>query len=152
MLDADLAGLYQVPTKVFNQAVKRHRARFPEDFMFRLTLKEAGGMRSQFVTAYDQPLTGKRNSRFQPYAFTEHGVAMLSAVLNSPRAIRMNISIIRAFIRLREAAVTNAGFARRIEKLETSQEQHASVIIDLAEEIEELKGLPPEPPRRRIGF
>lgn len=127
MLDADLAGLYQVPTKVFNQAVKRHRARFPQDFLFQLTPEEAVGMRSHIVTASNPaaaPRLGSpkntRNARFLPYAFTEHGVAMLSAVLNSPRAVRMNITIIRAFIRLREAAVTNADFARRIEKILTN--------------------------------
>src|SRR6266436_846797 len=101
MLDADLADLYKVPTKVLNQAINRNRDRFPEDFMFQLTNEEAQILRSQSVTSS----WGGR--RYLPYAFTEHGVVMLSSVLNSARAVQMNILIVRAFIRLREYLATH---------------------------------------------
>lgn len=149
MLDADLAALYNVPTKALNQAVKRNLDRFPDDFMFRLTKEEIGLLnRSQFVTGSQK----HRNPRLLPYVFTEHGVAMLSSVLNSARAVQMNILIIHAFVAMRELLATNKDFAARIEKLETSQQQHASVISLLADEIDKLKEPPPVPPRRRIGF
>jgi tRNA isopentenyl-2-thiomethyl-A-37 hydroxylase MiaE len=146
MLDTDLAALYQVPTKVLNQAVKRNPSRFPADFMFRLSPREADLMRSQIVTA------SKRNIRYQPYAFSEHGVAMLSSVLNSERAVQMNSLIIRAFVKLRDLLATHKDLAARIEKIEATQGRHASVINLLAEEIERLKRLPVAPPKRRIGF
>src|SRR5437763_14813088 len=98
MLDADLAELYQVLTKNVNLAVRRNQERFPEDFMFQLTAEEAESLRFQIVTSN----TGRGGRRYLPYAFTEHGVAMLSSVLRSPRAVEMNILIIRAFIKLRE--------------------------------------------------
>jgi hypothetical protein len=103
-------------------------------------------MRSQVVTA------SKRNIRYQPYAFSEHGVAMLSSVLNSERAVQMNILIIRAFVKLRDLLATHKDLAARIEKIEATQGRHASVINLLAEEIERLKRLPAAPPKRRIGF
>jgi hypothetical protein len=147
MLDADLARLYKVPTKVFNQAVKRNLDRFPEDFMFQLTSSEAGSLRSQFVTSK----IGRGGSRYLPFVFTEHGVAMLSSVLKSKRAVQMNILIVRAFVKLREMFSTHKAWAARLEKLESNQKRHASVITILAEEIEDLKR-PPAPPTRRIGF
>lgn len=146
MLDTDLAALYKVPTKVLNQAVKRNLGRFPSDFMFRLSLQEVDLMRSQIVTA------SKRNIRYQPYAFTEHGVAMLSSVLNSDRAVQMNILIIRAFVKLRDLLATHKDLAARIEEIEATQGRHASVINILAQEIKQLKRLPAAPPKRRIGF
>ncbi len=145
MLDTDLAELYQVPTKAFNQAVKRNLPRFPEDFMFQLTAAESATMRSHFVTA------SRRNVRFRPYAFTEHGVAMLSAILNSRRAVQMNILIIRAFIKMRELLAANKDLAARVEKLETTQNEQGSIIGILAEEIDDLKRQP-EPPKRQYGF
>ena len=145
MLDSDLADLYRVPTKAFNQAVQRNLDRFPEDFMFQLTQEESEILRSQFVTSS----WGGR--RYLPLAFTEHGVAMLSSVLRSKRAVQMNILIVRAFIRMRDVLATHKALATRIEKLETAQQRHTSVINILAEEIEEMKRLP-EPPKRRIGF
>jgi ORF6N domain len=149
MLDADLAALYQVATKAFNQAVQRNKERFPADFMFRLTAEESSALRSQFVTLEK----GRgRYPKYAPYAFTEHGVAMLSAILRSKRAVQMNIVIIRAFIKLREVLASNKDLAQRMEKLETSQKRHASVISLLAEEIDKLKRLPPAPPKRPIGF
>jgi hypothetical protein len=114
MLDSDLAKLYEVSTKAFNQAVKRNRNRFPEDFMFRLASEELN--RSQFVTGSQK----HRDPRYPPYAFTEHGVAMLSSVLGSDRAIQMNILIIRAFLKLRELLATHKDLARKMEHLETT--------------------------------
>jgi hypothetical protein len=152
MLDADLAGLYGVQTKRLNEAVKRNMARFPETFMFRLTREEANLMRSQFAT------TSKRRLQYQPLAFTEHGVVMLSSVLNSPRAIQMSILVVQAFVRLREMIAANKDLAARIERLEAGQKQTASIIdvlvdeIDgIAREIKTMKTLPPQP-RRKIGF
>src|SRR5215467_5593410 len=122
MLDSDLADLYQVPTKVFNQAVKRNKARFPEDFLFRLTPEEAAALRSQIVTL-DK---GRgRYSKYAPFAFTEQGVAMLSAVLHSKRAVQMSIAIVRVFVRLRELLATHKELAHKMEELERSQKEQA---------------------------
>ena len=148
MLDADLAELYRVATKVLNQAVKRNYARFPDDFMFQLTPEEAESLRSQIVTLEK----GRgRHSKYAPLAFTEHGVAMLSAVLHSQRAAQMIILIVRAFVKMRELLASHKDLAARVEKLEAAQKKHGSIIGILAEEIDEMKRLP-EPPKRRIGF
>jgi phage regulator Rha-like protein len=155
MLDVDLADLYQVPTKRLNEAVKRNQDRFPEDFMFQLTKEEAESLRSQFVISNlrSQFATSSYGGRrYLPYAFTEHGVAMLSSVLNSARAVQMNILIIRAFIKLRDLLATHKDLAARMEKLEATQKKHGSVITILAEEIDHLKKPAPLPPKRRIGF
>jgi ORF6N domain len=149
MLDADLAALYQVSTRVLNQAVKRNLSRFPSDFMFQLNRKELEDWRSQIVTSNPR---AKMALRRPPHAFTEHGVAMLSSVLNSERAVQMNILIIRAFVKLRDLLATHKDLATRIEKIEATQGRHASVINILAEEIERLKRLPALPPKRSIGF
>jgi hypothetical protein len=148
MLDAGLAKLYQVSTKRLNEAVKRNGERFPRDFMFRLTEEEGASLRSQIATSN----IGRGGRRYQPYAFTEHGVAMLSSVLRSKRAVQMNILIVRAFVRMRELVASNKDLAARIEKLESNQGKHASVINILVEEIDNLKRLPPDPPRKLIGF
>jgi hypothetical protein len=124
MLDSDLADLYQVPTKALNQAVRRDGDRFPEDFMFRLTEAEANTLRSQFVTSNP----GRGGRRYLPHAFTEHGVAMLSSVLSSKRAVQMNIVIIRAFVKLREILAGNLELARRLDQVEDSLKRHGSVI------------------------
>ena len=146
MLDADLAELYQVTTKRLNEQVRRNLARFPEDFAFRLTADEAANLKSQFATS---SWGGRRTP---PYVFTEHGVAMLSSILNSDRAVQMSILIIRAFVKMRELLASHKNLAARVEKLEASQKRHASVINLLAEEIDDLKRPPAEPARRRIGF
>jgi hypothetical protein len=146
MLDADLAELYHVATRALNQQVRRNAGRFPSDFMFQLTPNEAANLRSQFVTS---SWGGRRTP---PYAFTEHGVAMLSSVLNSDRAVQMSILIIRAFVKMRELLASHKNLAARVEKLEASQKRHASVINILAEEIEDLKRPPAEPAKRPIGF
>jgi hypothetical protein len=146
MLDSDLAKLYEVSTKAFNQGVKRNLNRFPEDFMFRLTSEELN--RSQFVTGSQK----HRDPRYPPYAFTEHGVAMLSSVLGSDRAIQMNILIIRAFLKLRELLATHKDLARKMEHLEATQKQHTSIITSVVDEIRRLKQAPTSRPKRRIGF
>ena len=144
MLDADLAALYQVDVKALNQAVKRNRERFPSDFMFRLTGEEAESLRSQFVTS--KP--GRGGRRTAPYAFTEQGVAMLSSVLRSPRAVRVNIEIMRAFVRLRRMLESHADLAKKLDELEKKYDEQFKVVFQA---IRELMA-PPPPSRKRIGF
>ncbi len=152
MFDSDLANLYHVPTKVFNQAVKRNLDRFPDDFMFELTAEEAGALRSQSVTLEEDGEKGRgQHRKYAPYVFTEHGIAMLSSVLRSKRAVQMSIQIVRAFIRMREMLIEHKELAGRVDKLETAQKRNASVINMLADEIQEIKN-PPVPAKRRIGF
>ena len=149
MLDTDLADLYEVPTKVLNQAVRRNLDRFPEDFMFQLTEEVAAALRSQIVTLEK----GRgRHSKYPALAFTELGVSMLSSVLRSKRAVQMNILIMRAFVRLREMLATHKDLAKKMEQVETRLRQHGSAIAVLVDEIKKLKQPPPVPPRRRIGF
>ncbi len=154
ILDTDLAVLYQVATGTLNQAVRRNADRFPEDFMFQLSIEETEGLRSQIVISNP----GRGGRRYLPYAFTEHGVVMLSSVLKSPRAVRMNIFIARAFVRLRELVAGNKDLATRIETLERGHDRAALVIEILAEDIDrlasEVKLVKAGPPRskRRIGF
>jgi hypothetical protein len=149
MLDSDLADLYQVETFNLNKAVKRNLDRFPKDFMFRLTTTEAESLRFQIGISTPQ---GSGGRRYLPYVFTEHSVAMLSSVLNSQRAVQMNILIIRAFVKLREVLASHKDLAERMEKLEATQKQHSSVITVVVDEIKKLKAAPPQPPKRRIGF
>ena len=143
MLDSDLAELYGVATKVLIQAVKRNIARFPEDFMFQLSEQEVNNLRSQLVTSS----WGGR--RYPPYAFTEQGVAMLSSVLRSDRAIHVNIEIMRAFVQLRRLLASNAELARKLAALENKYDAQFKVVFDA---IRELMA-PPEPGKKRpIGF
>ncbi len=152
MLDSDLAGLYEVSTKRLNEAVKRNHSRFPARFMFQLTREEAAPLRSQIATA------SKRNIRYQPLAFTEHGVVMLSSILNSERAVQMSILVVEAFVRMRELIATNKDIAARVEKLERGHERTASVIEVLVEDIDRLgrkveRITAPSPyGKRRIGY
>ena len=144
MLDRDLAVLYGVETKALNQAVKRNSQRFPDDFMFQLSVEEARLLsRSQFVT-----LKKGQNIKYLPYVFTENGVAMLSSVLNSERAIQVNIQIIRTFTRLREILATHKDLARRLNDLEKKYDGQFKIIFDA------LRALmaPPIKPKRKIGF
>jgi hypothetical protein len=149
MLDRDLAALYQVPTKVFNQAVNRNIDRFPTDFMFQLNKGELENWRSQFVTSNPGDKMGLRRP---PYAFTELGVAMLSSVLKSKRAVQMNILIMRAFVRLREILATHKDLARAIEDLQRKQDEHGKYIASIIETINHFFAPEPVPPKRRIGF
>ena len=143
MLDADLARLYEVSTKRLNEQARRNSRRFPSDFMFQLTKEEYEILRSQFAASS----WGGR--RYLPYAFTEQGVAMLSSVLTSERAILVNVEIMRAFVQLRELLATHKDLARKLEELEKKYDEQFAVVF---EAIRELM-TPPEPrPKRRIGF
>jgi phage regulator Rha-like protein len=144
LLDVHLASLYGVTTKRLNEQVRRNRARFPEDFMFQLTSEEVASLRSQFATSN----RGRGGRRYAPYAFTEQGVAMLSTVLNSERAIQVNIEIMRAFVRLREILASNAELARKMDALEKKYDSQFKVVFDA---IRQLMA-PPEAKKRKIGF
>jgi len=142
MLDSDLAELYGVETKVLSQAVKRNITRFPKDFMFQLTTEEAESLRSQFVTSKKR---GRGGVRYAPRCFTEQGIAMLSSVLNSERAVQVNIYIIRVFTRLRELLASH-------KELRDKVDEHDKQLKLVFETIRKLLTPPKEPPRRRIGF
>jgi hypothetical protein len=149
ILDADLAVLYGVETKALNRAVKRNTERFPADFMFRLTEKEAQLLRCQIGTLDKAEKLGRGEHRkYLPYAFTEQGIAMLSGVLRSPRAVRVNVEIMRAFVRLRQMLQQNADLARKLAVLENKCDAQFKVVFDA---IRELMA-PPVKPARRIGF
>lgn len=149
LLDSDLAALYQVETRVLNQAVRRNRKRFPEDFMFQLTRKEVEALTSQIVMS-NEP-SGRGGRRHLPYAFTEQGVAMLSSVLNSERAIEVNIAIMRTFVRLRQILASHEDLARKVDELQRTQAEQGQQIQTIFEAIQGMiEG--PEGPKRRIGF
>jgi ORF6N domain-containing protein len=143
MLDADLARLYGVTTGNLNKAVKRNQARFPGDFLFQLTEKETDGLIFQLGRS-----KGRGGRRHRPYAFTEQGVAMLSSVLNSERAMQVNIAIMRTFVQLRRLMDGNADLARKIEGLEKKYDEKFAVVFAAIKQLI----IPPDPPRRRIGF
>ena len=146
MLSHDLADLYEVPTKALVQAVKRNPERFPGDFMFRLNEVEFRSLRSQIVTLKK----GRgRYPKHRPYAFTEQGVAMLSAVLRSDRAVQVSVGIIRVFVKLREMILNDQKLHRRIDELEKKYDGHFQVVFQA---IRELIGSEVVPPKRRIGF
>jgi hypothetical protein len=144
MLDSDLAELYGVETRVLLQAVRRNLNRFPGDFMFQLNYQEVAALRSQFVTSK----TGRGGRRYPPYVFTEQGVAMLSSVLNSERAIEVNIHIMRAFVKLREMIASHKDLAKRLDDLEKKYDIQFKVVFDAIRELMR----PPEKPKRKIGF
>ena len=144
MLDEDLAVLYGVETKLLTRAVRRNQSRFPADFMFQLTAEEHAALRIQSGTSN----IGRGGRRYCPYAFTEHGVAMLSAVLRSPRAVQVSIEIVRAFIRLRAILATNADLARKLAALEKNYDAKFRLVFDA---IRELMA-PPKTKKRAIGF
>ncbi len=147
MLDKDLADLYEVDTGMLNRAVNRNLERFPEDFMFQLTVGEAEGLRCHFGISK----TKRGGRRYLPYAFTEQGVAMLSSVLRSPRAIKVNIQIMRVFTRLRQMLATNKELAQKLDELEHKIAQHDGEIAAIFEAIRQLMA-PPENPLKKIGF
>jgi hypothetical protein len=148
ILDSDLAALYGVPTKAFNQAVKRNLARFPVDFMFRLTKTELENMRSQFVTS--NPRGGVR---YLPYAFTEHGALMAANVLNSSQAVKMSLYVIRAFVKSRDELAANSAMVKRLAQIDNTLFLHDSALRDLYQKLRPLLAPPPEPPQKpRIGF
>jgi len=144
MLDRDLSELYGVETKVLKQAVRRNIKRFPEDFMFELTREEFENWRSQFVTSNRD----KMGLRYRPFAFTEQGVAMLSSVLNSDRAIQVNILIIRAFTQLREMLATHEELKRKIEAMESKYDEQFGVVFEAIKQLIDTE----DKPKRKIGF
>jgi hypothetical protein len=145
MLDRDLAFLYGVETKALNQAVKRNCKRFPQDFMFQLTKSEFEDWKSQFVTSNSE----RRGLRKTPFAFTEQGVAMLSSVLKSDKAIEVNIQIMRTFTKLRELMLTHKDLHQRIDALEKKYDKKFRNIFEV---IKQLIELPPPEPKLPIGF
>jgi len=144
MLDRDLAELYQVPTRRLNEQVKRNLTRFPADFMFQLSDEEAENLRSQFATSS----TSHGGRRYLPYVFTEQGVAMLSSVLNSERAVQVNIAIMRTFVKLRQMLASNADLARKLAAMEKKYDSQFKMVFDAIRELMR----PPEPKKRKIGF
>jgi hypothetical protein len=168
ILDSDLAALYGVPTKALNQAVQRNAERFPSDFAFQLDTQEVTHLRSQFVTSNvqevdnqqdevnrSQLVTGSqkhRDPRFRPFAFTEHGALMAANVLRSPKAVEMSVFIIRAFVRMRGALVSQYEMATRLDQIERVLLVHDGQLKELFETIRPLLLPPPDPPVKPIGF
>ena len=177
ILDADLARLYGVTTKSFNQAVKRNADRFPEDFAFQLTIQEVAQLRSQAVTSNTELIDTKREDqnrsqiaissnrsqfvtgsqkhrdpRLRPWAFTEHGAVMAANILRSERAIHMSVFVVRVFVRLREHVVANQAILKRLAEIDRTLLQHDSALLDLYEKLLPLLQPLPDHPKRRIGF
>lgn len=176
ILDADLAELYGVPTKVFNQAVKRNLERFPNDFAFQLTAVEFGELRSQIsamnssqfamsstqavenevpVPNWSQFVTSSKKHRgaaYRPWAFTEHGAIMAATILNSPEAVAMSVFVVRAFMQMREQLVANAAILKRLAEIDKTLLQHDSALRTIWDKLQPLLAPPPELPKRRIGF
>jgi hypothetical protein len=152
MLDADLATLYGVSTKALVQAVKRNLDRFPRDFMFQVTEQEVAILRSQIVTSSSADSGRWGGRRWLPYAFSEQGVAMLSSVLRSRRAIAVNIAIMRAFVRLRQLAAAGSELARKLDELESRVSGHDKDIATIVRAIRELATPPQAGKKRPIGF
>jgi hypothetical protein len=152
ILDSDLARIHQVPTKVLNQAVKRNRGKFPNDFVFEVSPGEAEDLRrlrSQSVTLK----TGRgQHGKYLPYAFTEHGALMAATVLNSPRAVAMSIYIIRAFVRMRADLAANAAILKRLAEIDKTLLLHDGALRDIYEKLRPLLEPPPTPPKPEIGF
>jgi phage regulator Rha-like protein len=147
MIDSDLAELYGIETKILNKAVSRNIDRFPEDFMFQLTIEEWDSLRFHFGTSK----AGRGGRRYLPFVFTEQGVAMLSSVLSSKLAVKVNIQIMRAFVKLREILSTHKELAQKLKELELKFESHDEKIIAIFEAINQLIAQP-EKPKRKIGF
>jgi hypothetical protein len=169
ILDADLAELYDVPTKVFNQAVKRNADRFPEDFMFQLTAQEWSNLKSQIATSslettqnegvapnWSQFVTSSKRHRgaaYRPIAFTEHGAIMAATVLNSPEAVAMSVFVVRAFMQMREQLAANAAILKRLAEIDKTLLEHDRGLRTIWTKLQPLLAPPPEPPRKRIkGF
>ncbi|UVT15953.1 MAG: ORF6N domain-containing protein [Nitrospira sp.] len=175
ILDADLARLYGVPTKRFNEAFKRNQQRFPDDFAFQLTAVEFNNLRSQIATSSSQATgmtgitknsskfpTGSNRSqsvtsshggrRYRPWAFTEHGAMMAANILHSERAIHMSVFVVRAFVRLREHIAANRTILKRLAEIDKTLLEHDTGLVDLYEKLQPLLQPPPDAPTRRIGF
>lgn len=147
IIDADLAAIYGTTTKRLNQAVRRNKDRFPDDFMFQLTEDE----KSEVVTNCDH-LAKLKYSPHLPYAFTEHGALMAASVLNTERAIQVSVFVVRVFVRLRELVATHKELANKLKELEQRVGAHDKAIIELVQTIKQLMKPPAPKPKRRIGF
>ncbi len=166
ILDADLARLYGVTTKRFNEAFKRNRQRFPDDFAFQLRTTEFNNLRSQIATSNVQPagslesdrnrsqsVTGSHGGRrYLPWAFTEHGAVMAANILRSEQAVHMSVFVVRAFVRLREHIAANQAILKRLAEIDRTLLQHDSALLDLYEKLLPLLQPLPDHPKRRIGF
>lgn len=164
VLDADLARLYGVSTKRFNEAFKRNRARFPADFAFRLTTAEFDQLRSRLAAAISHPsdslghmwsqfaTTSRRRLGHRPWVFTEHGALMAANILRSEHAVQMSVFVVRAFVRLREHVAANAAILKRLSEIDNSLLKHDAALRDLYQKLLPLLQPPPDPPKRRIGF
>jgi len=168
ILDADLAEIYGVSTKVFNQAVKRNADRFPQDFRFQLTDREWSNLKSQFMTSSlevsqkegDAPnwsqfvtsSTRHRGATYRPFAFTEHGAIMAATILNSPQAVQMSVYVVRAFIQMREQIAANAEVLKRLAEIDKVLLQHDEALQVIWRQLQPLLAPPPSPPKPRIGF
>jgi hypothetical protein len=150
VLDSDLARIYGVSTKAFNQAIRRNGARFPADFLFRLTSEEWTALRSQTVTL--KPPGRGEHRKYLPLVFTEHGALMAATVLNSPRAVAMSVYVVRAFVRMREELLGRANLERRLAEIERTLVGHDAALRDLYEKLKPLLLPSPAKPRREIGF
>jgi len=168
VLDADLARLYGVTTKRFNEAVRRNRHRFPVDFAFRISVEEFRAIRSQIATGrlqatdperqnlnWSQFVTGsglRRVTAYRPWAFTEHGVLMAANILRSERAVQMSVFVVRAFVRLREHIAANTAILKRLAEIDKTLLRHDSALRDVYQKLLPLLQPPADPPKRRIGF
>lgn len=162
MLDRDLARLYEVPTKVFNQTIQRNADRFPADFAFQPTREEVAILRSQIVTSSSEGHQSLRSQivtlkdhggrRYLPWVFTEHGAIMAATILRSPRAVSMSVYVVRAFVRMREELLTNAVILKRLAQHDKKLLEHDLVLQDVVEKLLPLLGPPPSPPKPKIGF
>ena len=160
ILDANLARIYGVATRVLNQAVKRNHEKFPPDFMFQLTAQEVTDLKSQFGTSRSggnrsQIVTGSqkhRDPRYLPYVFTEHGAIMAATVLNSRQAVQMSVFVVRAFVKMREQLLNRAELEKRLAVIENALLSHDETLRDLYQKLRPLLLPPPDPPRKRIGF
>ena len=153
MLDSDLAEIYEVATKMLTRAVKRNMERFPADFLFQLSLQEYEGMRRQIGAAYDDDRSqivtaSKRNIRYLPYVFTEHGALMAANVLRSKRAVEASVQVVRAFVRLRQILASNAELAKKVEALEKKYDGQFKVVFDAIKKLM----MPPNKLKGKIGF
>lgn len=144
MLDSDLAEIYGVETRVFNQAVKRNLNRFPEDFMFQLTEEEHEVLRSQIVISK----TGRGGRRYLPYVFTEHGAIMAANILNSEKAVTASVQVVRAFVKLRQILIKNADLAKKLEEMEKKYDSQFKIVFQAIRQLM----TPPDKPQRKIGF
>jgi phage regulator Rha-like protein len=149
VLDSEVARLYGVATKALNQAVRRNRARFPEDFSFQLTVEEVAALRSQIVTA-----KGRGGRRTLPRVFTEHGALMAASILNSPKAVQMSIYLVRAFVEMREAMLTSSAILKRLAEIDRRLVEHDSVLREIIQRLQPLLDAPDpdDEEKPKIGF